>query len=350
MYAAGNVEMTSHAFNIDGCDANGLYHVDWGYGGIYNGYFDINVLEGFEPAEDTTEEGIWDGLFCNQMAIAMHPDTVIQTEIDTLAVDSTDVTVDSVCFRRPPDTNGYVRVDFYLHHLSDTIAYPLEMMCYQPTDSLIFLQADYVGLTGGMLLPNAQTRVSAFCHFSQPGNYTFGYSYDDVHIPYTVPITVTQTAQPALSFPEITVDNVTDNSATLTTRIVNDPSGGWSGDLMTYCLFPEGSDIDTRHFTFLNLAPGATLNDTKTFKVLQPGTTYTLKARCSWSIVAEKTFTTTGTSGITDIPIASSSSPVAVYSLTGQRVATITSNTSDTWKRTLRKGIYLVGGKKIIIN
>jgi hypothetical protein len=84
--------------------------------------------------------------------------------------------------------------------------------------------------------------------------------------------------------------------------------------------------------------------------VLQPGTTYTLKARCSWSIVAEKTFTTTGTSGITDIPIASSSSPVAVYSLTGQRVATITSNTSDTWKRTLRKGIYLVGGKKIIIN
>lgn len=34
-----------HQFVLDGYDANGLYHVNWGWGGSGNGYFDINVLD-----------------------------------------------------------------------------------------------------------------------------------------------------------------------------------------------------------------------------------------------------------------------------------------------------------------
>lgn len=33
-----------HSFNIDGYDGNGKFHVNWGWGGIGNGYFSINAL------------------------------------------------------------------------------------------------------------------------------------------------------------------------------------------------------------------------------------------------------------------------------------------------------------------
>ena len=33
-----------HAFVLDGCDAEGLFHVNWGWGGLDNGYFRIDVL------------------------------------------------------------------------------------------------------------------------------------------------------------------------------------------------------------------------------------------------------------------------------------------------------------------
>lgn len=33
-----------HAFILDGIDTNGLYHVNWGWGGMCNGYFDVTIL------------------------------------------------------------------------------------------------------------------------------------------------------------------------------------------------------------------------------------------------------------------------------------------------------------------
>lgn len=47
-----------HEFICDGVDANGLYHVNWGWGGRYNGYFDISALnpqyEGSNSADEAT--------------------------------------------------------------------------------------------------------------------------------------------------------------------------------------------------------------------------------------------------------------------------------------------------------
>ena len=37
-----------HEFVIDGYDINGLYHVNWGWGGMSNGYFDINIMAPFD--------------------------------------------------------------------------------------------------------------------------------------------------------------------------------------------------------------------------------------------------------------------------------------------------------------
>lgn len=34
-----------HEFVLDGYDTNGLYHVNWGWGGMSNGYFDVNIMD-----------------------------------------------------------------------------------------------------------------------------------------------------------------------------------------------------------------------------------------------------------------------------------------------------------------
>lgn len=40
----GYSSTAGHAFVCDGVDSSGYYHINWGWGGSYNGYFDITVL------------------------------------------------------------------------------------------------------------------------------------------------------------------------------------------------------------------------------------------------------------------------------------------------------------------
>lgn len=50
IYAATDPSRMAHAFVLDGLDSNGFVHVNWGWGGTANGYFDISVLTGLTPS------------------------------------------------------------------------------------------------------------------------------------------------------------------------------------------------------------------------------------------------------------------------------------------------------------
>ena len=45
-----------HAFNCDGYDGNGMYHINWGWGGNHNGYFSLSVLNPYNEGG----KFIWD--------------------------------------------------------------------------------------------------------------------------------------------------------------------------------------------------------------------------------------------------------------------------------------------------
>lgn len=45
-----------HAFVCDGYDSNGFYHINWGWNGYYNGYFELMTLSSTDP-ESTGETG-----------------------------------------------------------------------------------------------------------------------------------------------------------------------------------------------------------------------------------------------------------------------------------------------------
>lgn len=66
---AGYNTSYGHAFVLDGCNPDGYFHVNWGWGGMSNGYFNINYLS-------PSEQGIGgsdDGYYLNQEILTMQP-------------------------------------------------------------------------------------------------------------------------------------------------------------------------------------------------------------------------------------------------------------------------------------
>ena len=48
---------TGHAFVCDGYDGNGMYHINWGWGGIGNGYYRLNILNPYKDVGFTLGYG-----------------------------------------------------------------------------------------------------------------------------------------------------------------------------------------------------------------------------------------------------------------------------------------------------
>lgn len=59
-YAGYTSEGAGHAFVLDGVDANDYFHVNWGWGGVYDGFFTIdNLLLGEEYLFDTLQWAVF---------------------------------------------------------------------------------------------------------------------------------------------------------------------------------------------------------------------------------------------------------------------------------------------------
>ena len=131
--------------------------------------------------------------------------------------------------------------------------------------------------------------------------------------------------------------------AQLSLDISNLAEAGFAGNLVTYCLFPEGSDIDERHWEVLSLAGGDTYRATTRFQHLEDGKTYTLRVRCPWTIKKEYTFTVNSHEAADGIKDLRSSSEFRVqsselYDLAGRKFTS-----------SFPRGIYIKHGKKILI-
>lgn len=58
VFYRGSIEdLTGHAFVCDGYDSNNLFHINWGWGGEGNGYYEISALNPKTPAITTLLEG-----------------------------------------------------------------------------------------------------------------------------------------------------------------------------------------------------------------------------------------------------------------------------------------------------
>lgn len=294
LYAAYTMQMAGHAFVIDGIDSEGFVHVNWGYGGNYDGYFRLDLLNFYEPKWDLTEQGAETGFMCNHEALLICPDSVAPAPIDTIHRTGRELAVESLATEQAPERGRYTRLLITLRNTSDLpLTTPLEIFTNLPTDTALFEQADYIGLTGVTLAPGERRTIPAVVRFSGLGERHLRLSPDDETILFDSLVCILSTPSPRLSYDAPLLSFPGDSILQIVQTIRNAPEAGRSGQNVVYQII-EGTDLaspeGTSHTRRLFLAPGTTQCDTVRFHALVPGRTYTLIVRDQWPVVHQVTF------------------------------------------------------------
>ena len=289
LYAAYTMRLQGHAFVVDGLDADGFVHVNWGYGGNYDGYFRLDILNFYEPKWDMTEEGAEMVFFCNHEALLAAPDEVTPAEIDTLARTGHEVSVLSMRPLLNPERGRYTPIEVVVRNETDLpLTTPFELFTNQPTDTAWFEQADYIALTGARLAPHETRRLEVAAKFIGLGQRHLRISPDDEAVLCDTLIEILNTPAPQLSYDPPLLTFPDETTACIVQQIHNAAEAGRSGHITTYQMV-EGTDLTspegTTHQHRIYLAPGATLADTIAFRALQPGHTYTLLVRSNWVLM-----------------------------------------------------------------
>lgn len=327
-----------HAFVLDGQDASGLFHVNWGYDGAYDGYFAWEILWPFGPVEEQNPENL--GFYCNQEALLLCPDSVpAGTRPTEVARTGRELRVDSLRFLRQPDLNDYVTAQLTVTNTSlQALTTPLALYSAAEADTLDFEQAECVALGGVRLAAGATARVTLRCRFQTPGRRVLSLTPDDSIVIFRQTADVLRTPGAQLDFGN-TVVQASADSVVIIQPICNAVEAGWAGNEVVYSLF-EGTqtlfNTDERLMRYLNLAPGCTLTDTVVFRHLKPSTQYTLWVRCPWNSVRQLTFTTSSAVGLSHVSAAPENE--TFYDVQGRRVRPGTSGIviSDKGRKILR--------------
>ena len=344
LYAGYTQFIQGHAFVIDGIDSEGFFHVNWGYGGAYDGYFRLDVLAFYEDEEGKRDTEAAQGFFCNQEALLLHPDTIEVCLPDTLVRTGTEVVVDSMYLLKTPQEGKFTPIALHLRNTSDaTLTTPFELFTNAPTDTLMFEQADYIALTGVTLAAGESRKVVVDAKFTETGKRQLRISPDDVLVLKTLDVEVIPNARHMLTHTISTPTFPTPEEVCFEVTIRNGTAAQARAGILQCYFIDEGTTC--RDYTgayqqshVIYLEPGEEHTDTVTFRQLKPATTYTFKAKYDWHDVGIITFTTPSATGIEALQQPTHSRH-EWHSLDGKKLPSTPNS----------PGIYIHNGKKRVL-
>lgn len=345
-YTGHNLDFNGHAFNIDGVDAQGYYHINWGYDGAYDGYYDLDFLNPFESATDPTELGRMVGFFSNQTALLLCPTRVEPLLLDSLSEHTAleGVSVEDFKLRRQPDTQdqSYTVADLTLRNTTDSpLDFTFAVFTNLPTDTAVFAQADYVALSTVSMQAGERLTVPVYCRFMETGDRLLRLTADDSTFLYEMPVQVVAGQDPVLSFDGLVLEQIVKDGrlgAMFRLQATNSATGGVAGRMMYYNLVREGESQRRTHFDVLSLPGGEQDSLSTVFWDLEEGATYTLTVRCRWTDYDSLTFVATRQGATNHLAgVHQPSKDKAFYSLRGFRL-----------KQPVR-GLVISNGKKCMI-
>lgn len=351
LYTGYTMNIDGHAFVVDGFDEQDRFHVNWGYGGSYDGnYYDITQLCAFANPADTNPIDIQQGFFCNQQALLLSPDEVDLTLVaDSVKRTGYEIEVEKVTIDETALTGKYTPVTFTLHNVSDqSICSPFEIFTNATSDADLFREGDYGALFGVNMEPDERLEVTVQCLFSKKGYRNMHISPDDVTVLADTRINIVAGKKDELEFSPVSVefrsepaDDEADATVSATFSVpVRNVGVDRSGAFVTYGLMQgtEVKDGDWRHYDYYHLPLHGEATKTVTFKGLKPGEEHLFVVRQPWTIRQSYKFTVpTGIVGVEQMEIAPNlSEPDAIYDLAGRRVTQPT------------HGLLIHNGKKTI--
>ena len=346
VYYAGAIMGTGgHAFVLDGLDADGLVHVNWGYGGDFDGYFRLDVLCHTQPADERRDTPVDYGFFADQECIAVSPYAVTDAVVpDTLVRTPSDVAIDGIECQQPPATGRLTAVSIRVRNTSATQAFnsTFGILSNAPTDTALVAQAEWLGLTACKLQPLEERTLTIHATFTHSGSRLLSVTPDGVHCSTPHPVEVTETEAPVigLSTPEVSILSPT--GIEVAAHYTNPSATERAATDFSYDLLDNDTQASATKLSRIYLPALADSTDRVRFTSLTPGHTYTLRLRRHWPIAESVTFTLPTADGIT--PVTTATAPSEWYTTDGRRLPA----------RPLRPGIYIrkAGARtgKIIVN
>ncbi|MBR1889113.1 MAG: C10 family peptidase [Alloprevotella sp.] len=294
VYMSANTQhMGGHAFVIDGLDKDGFFHVNWGYGGNYDGYFDLSWLYTAEQPFDRTEEGQRDGYYINHEVVFIHPDEQEVEFPEPIDRSDDEIIVSSYNLMDEPFTNMYTRLSLHLTNTSEyTLTTPAVLFTSPQGAANPLSDIDYIGYGSSTLRAGETDEVLVHVRFNKTGARTLYISPDgSAYIP-VADLNIRAGRQANVSFSEPEIEFTDNNAIRVRMHIKNEDASFRTGRNVIYEVLPQDgvSDEGTRHPHVLYLAPNEEIDDEVAFTGLDFETSYKLLIRSPWNVVLEKAF------------------------------------------------------------
>lgn len=322
VYYAGSVaEGGGHAFVLDGLDADGLFHVNWGYGGHYDGYFRLDVLSFAQPADQRLHRPVGSGFLANHEAITLAPTDPGTVPPDTLSRTSLEVAVDSLQLLSEPLTGRLTPALLHLHNTTQQALHTTFALVENlPTDTAVYDQCVFLQYAVATLAPDEHTSLPVHLRLTREGNVVLHVTADAEHTLLALPLHVAaappqqvQASQPQVLFPA-------EGTAVICQQVSNASSEWPAGDNFFYEIEPADGGEAWRQSSYIYLPPATSRTDSLTFSSLRPGVRYTYRLRQQWPIVLSTTFVMPQGTGISTPTPPQAEAEATYYDLSGRRM------------------------------
>lgn len=323
-YAGSTMQTSGHAFVLDGLDADGFLHVNWGDGGAYDGYFRLDVLCASQPAAARKDEYVGSGYFCNQEAIVCCPDEVADQLPAALERTGREIAVENVAFPVQPMTGRLTEVRVTLRNTADTpLTTSFALLQNLPADTALMEQASWLAMTGCTLAAGESCTLSLHAKLTASGAVLLSLTPDGEQTIWSETLDVAAGGEQALSVSEPEISFPDNTTASVSLRVANTSAAERAAERFVYDLVEDGTTMGDNYTHYLYLAPEESVADNVAFRGLTPGRGYTLNIRQPWPVVRTAHFTMPAAAGIAAPSAATpggAGTPVW-YNIAGQRVA-----------------------------
>ena len=147
---SGSKKSGGHAFICDGYDGNGMFHINWGWNGMSNGYFLLNVLNPDEQGTGSAD-GPYGYIYSQAACLGLQPDQGGSSEFGMTAVE---MTLDSSIESRA--------------NVGDPFVATVSGRFYNYTSSMLAIRFGWGLFEGDQLIESLYT---TYTDKSTPGNY-----------------------------------------------------------------------------------------------------------------------------------------------------------------------------------
>lgn len=144
VYYTGQSTGGGHGFVIDGYDSDGMFHVNWGWGGNRNGYFLLSILDPHDNSGIGASSST-DGYSFNQGAIfGAQPNTGI-TPVDVKKMTTTKMLLDKTTFYKAETDSFSIDFKYAMYNRTgDSCAFNLGVGVYNTDNELVYKECwDY---------------------------------------------------------------------------------------------------------------------------------------------------------------------------------------------------------------